>query len=144
MNVLEKCPGNGLTERKVVDKDKVSFRKSRKKYWMLQLRTVYPYGLNLDFGNNFKAGDAVIGINFPKIPKAKILRPNTRPNRQLQSNVFDPGQFLYNLNQELVRNLHLVPNKQWILIGRLKKSNLKQLYPKVKDLSKNSNYKQWI
>ena len=37
VNVLEKCPGNGLTERKVVDKDKVSFRKSREKYWSWHL-----------------------------------------------------------------------------------------------------------
>ena len=54
VQIIEKLEGNGRTERDVLDPTKSKLRKERELYWMLTLRTVYPYGLNDRIGNDFK------------------------------------------------------------------------------------------
>ena len=50
VNVLEKLEGSGLTDRNIVNTKLVDSRKKREKFWMLKMRSVYPYGMNHDFG----------------------------------------------------------------------------------------------
>ena len=42
-NIVE---GNGRNEREAVDTLRILFRKSREMFWILQLRTPFPYDLN--------------------------------------------------------------------------------------------------
>ena len=143
VNVLENLEGLGQTERNLVDPKKVDERKTKEKAWMLRLRSVYPYGMNHDFGNNLNKGDTVIGRFFTSLTKTtKRERPVIRPNRRNQ--VFSIDDFLTQLHDNLNTNLHLIPNQLRVRINSLKKQQLKLLYNKIKGLLINSDYKQWL
>ena len=46
VKIKERIEGSGRIEKGAIDASKISFKKSRETFWMLQFRTVFPYGLN--------------------------------------------------------------------------------------------------
>ena len=46
MKIKERIEGSGRIEKGAIDASKISFKKSRETFWMLQFRAVFPYGLN--------------------------------------------------------------------------------------------------
>ena len=52
-------------------------RKVRELYWMMELRTVYPYGLNDRVGEEYKTANTHINVanKFPSLPR-KYIRAN--------------------------------------------------------------------
>ena len=53
-NIIEKLEETGRTERNTMDFTAKPFRKARETYWMRELRTIFPYGLNDRIGDEFK------------------------------------------------------------------------------------------
>lgn len=68
-----KLEGSGRTSRNAIDSSSKQNRKEREReeFWMKQLRTVNPYGLNKDFGDsNIKDNDSMVDRNFPFLHKS--------------------------------------------------------------------------
>jgi len=124
VNVLQKLVGSGLTDRGAVDKSKVSDRKDIENGWILKMRTVFPYGLNHDFGQDLSKGDSVIGINFPKILFKK--RAPTRSCRP-QNNNFVLADKLNWIEDIIINDIKNAPNIFRVFISGLKKCHLKSL-----------------
>ena len=53
VQTLKKLEGNGRTARNALDASITSISKQSEKTWMVQLRTIYPYGLNDCLGNEY-------------------------------------------------------------------------------------------
>ena len=142
VRILEKLPGKGLTDRGVVDRSKVAFRKEKEAEWMLKLRTVYPYGLNHDFGRNLCQGDVVIGKFFPKVSN-KVARTPGHSRTNPGNVAFSLDNYLQYIVDTLHNDLHNVPNIFRVSISSLKKSKLKSIAIKLHELAKNNMYQQW-
>ena len=54
VNIIEKLEGTGRTERNTMDFAAKPLQKAREAYWMHELRTIFPYGLNDRIGDEFK------------------------------------------------------------------------------------------
>ena len=54
INIIEKLEETERTERNTMDFAAKPFRKARETYWMHELRTIFPYGLNDKIGDEFK------------------------------------------------------------------------------------------
>ena len=70
---LEKFEGSGLTERGIVDATKSDARKKQEQNWIRKLRTVFPYGLNFDYGFNSINGDSFLGEFLIELLKGRDL-----------------------------------------------------------------------
>ena len=53
VNIIEKLEGTGRTDRNTMDFAAKPIRKARETYWMHELRTIFPYGLNDGIGDEF-------------------------------------------------------------------------------------------
>ena len=86
IHIIEKLEGNGYLNG-VIDETMREYRLQREDYWMKQLRTVYPYGLNER--TKHMSEDAPVGTLFPPLPMygAKYVTQRTRINRY-QDNPF--------------------------------------------------------
>ena len=69
MQIIEKLEDNGRTERWALDARERTYRKSRETYWMKELRTVYPYGLNDLTGEEFRISkdNDLVGTSFSSL-----------------------------------------------------------------------------
>ena len=54
VTIIEKLPGSGRTDRGVVDPGMKKVRKAREKYWILKMRTAFPFGLNDRIDDEYK------------------------------------------------------------------------------------------
>ncbi len=92
---------------------------------MLKLRTVSPYGLNLDVGTNMEQGDFVTGVLFPKlkVPVDNIGYRNGRHNRDYVPR-YSFQHFIDSLQYEFDNNLINLPNLLRIFIPSLRKRKL--------------------
>ena len=62
VNIIEKLEGTGRTERNTMDFAAKPLRKARETYWMHELRTIFPYGLNDRIGDEFKTDNKHINV----------------------------------------------------------------------------------
>ena len=142
ISILEKLPGSGLTARNIVDSSKVAFRRERESYWILKLRTVFPYGMNHDTGKHQPQGDTVIGKIFPKLSSKNRRSPSqTRNYRNVISN-FDTGTFLSSIDETLGNDIKNAPHNFRKDIYSLKKAQLKSLANELNNLH-NNRFNQW-
>ena len=74
VNIIEKLEGTGRTDRNTVDFSAKSIRTARETYWMHELRTVFPYGLNDRIWDEFKADNKHINVaaKFSSFPRKHI------------------------------------------------------------------------
>ena len=54
VTITEKLKGTDRTDRSGMDKLFQPLRKARKRFWMMELRIMYLYGLNYRYGENKK------------------------------------------------------------------------------------------
>ena len=54
VTIIEKLERAGRTDRSGMDKLCQLLRKARERYWMIELRTMYPYGFNDRYGGGHK------------------------------------------------------------------------------------------
>ena len=77
VQIIEKWQGNGRTSRDAIDLGEAVLRRKRKTEWMLNLRTVYPYGLTekVDICEDdknvkrFKSDVGIVGKLFHSLPR---------------------------------------------------------------------------
>ena len=100
-------------------------RKARKTYWMHELRTIFPYGLNDKIGDEFKTDNKHINVavKFSSLPR-KYSRANRGKNNKGVPRLL-PQQFLKDLNHMLNTSIKDTPNFIRISISSMKKSYLK-------------------
>ena len=70
VNITEKREGTGLTDRNAMNFAAKPLRIARETYWMHELRTVFPYGLNERIGNELKTDNKHINVaaKFSSLP----------------------------------------------------------------------------
>ena len=75
INILEKLCGDGRDKNGVVDSSITKIRREKETKYMLQLRTVYPFGLNDRIGNEYRSmSNLPIASYFFSTNKEKIIR----------------------------------------------------------------------
>lgn len=133
VQILEKLEGNGRTERGAIDSKITSLRKSRELYWMLQLRTVYPYGLNDRVGNEFKrdTSGSLIGLNFPSLKRPYPRR--CRGTRRKGEMKLDHKTFLSHFKHKLKTDLKGCLNFIRRSISSMRKSEIRNLADLIHD-----------
>lgn len=105
VQILEKLKGTGRTARGAIDPKITSLRKSRENYWIMKLRTVYPYGLNDRCEDDYMAdqNNNLIGLKFPSL-KRKFQRINHR-TRSKKAKPLNHHTFINMLDKILKENL---------------------------------------
>ena len=82
MNIIEKLEGTGRTDRGAMDVAAKPARKARERYYMHELRTVYPYGLNDRVGDEYTDNTHInVSSKF-----SSLLRKHIRRSRGLKRN----------------------------------------------------------
>ena len=142
ISILEKLPGSGLTARNVVDSSKVAFRRERESYWILKLRTVFPYGMNHDTGKHQPQGDTVIGKMFPKLSSKKRRSQSRTRNYRNVINNSSNSSFLSSIDGILGNDIKNAPHIFRVHIFSLKKAQLKSLANELNNLQ-NNRFNQW-
>ena len=142
VNILEKLPGHGLTPRNRVDSTLVSPRKEKETEWILKLRTIFPYGQNLDIGKNLDTGDTIVGKLFPKLSTRGSRSGIHHPRRSRTTIALQ--DILKLINDQLSNNLRGAPNYFRTLLASLKKKQLKKLALSLKNCAGSHAFKQWI
>ena len=122
---FEKLEGTGRTERNTMDFAAKPLRKARETYWMHELRTIFPYGLNDRIGDEFKTDNKHINVaaKFSSLPR-KYSRANRGKNHKGVPRLL-PQQFIKDLNHMLNTSIKDAPNFIRISIFSMKKSYLK-------------------
>ena len=71
VQIIEKLEGTGKTYRGAMDLTVTPLRKAGEFYWILKLRTVFPYGLNDRVGDEYKNvnSDKQIGTKFKPLER---------------------------------------------------------------------------
>ena len=144
VNIIEKLEGNGRTDKGAIDLSVAKFRRSRETKYITELRTIYPYGLNVHSDDKHKADkmnhigqDVPIGIVFPKLPKSAKYLPKTgishtkHSNKRLSHN--DRTSFIDELISMLNSNLSEVTNYIRVKIFSMKKKDLKHVGGLIQD-----------
>ena len=145
VQILEKLEGNGRTPRGAIDPSQTAHKKSREMYWMLQLRTIYPYGLNDPVGDEYKREDShhLVANRFPP-----LSRKHPRASRGLayRGNNLTSTDFFNKLTTMLKDDLPNTLNYIRVSIASLKKSELKRvanlINDKINERSSNA-FDQW-
>ena len=147
VQILEKLEGNGRTARGALDASQTSRRKERELYWMLKLRTVFPYGLNDRIGDEFKNQKTHFAVanRFPPLNRAQprtsrgILRKGNNP--------LSIKTFLTKLSDKLQTSL---PDALYFIrvsVSSFNKKDLKKLADIVSDMlstsANRSEFSQW-
>ena len=78
INIIEKLPGNGRDENGAIDPEVTAERRQRERWWMHELRTIYPYGLNIRDGFEDHTHENKDLISYKKFNRL----PNNRPKKR--------------------------------------------------------------
>ena len=126
--MIEKISGSGRTERGAIDAKSSCARKQREKYWILKLRTVYPYGLNDRLGDEYKTtqNHSCVGKQF--FPLERYHQRLSRGKVRVSPDGLNVQTFLTEFKELLNSNLSRVMNYIRISLSSMKKSRLKQLF----------------
>ena len=102
IQILEKLEGNGYKNGRV-DPVMRTYRKKREDMWMKQLRTVYPYGLNLKTED--LKDDKPVGKIFPPLPRYSDRYVNGARIRGERSNlrISDIDEFIEHINRVYIK-----------------------------------------
>lgn len=147
VQLLEKLPGDGRSNRKAIDPSCTALRKERERFWMLKLRTVYPYGLNDRVGDEYKTENTHVAV-ATKFPS--LSRKNVRVKRGVArhgNNDMTPDRFITEFKKKLHHSLKDVANFIRVSLSSMKKSYLKSVFDTL-DTEFNSvpsdfSYTQW-
>ena len=85
IQIIEKIPGSGYGVEDKPDPDVTKVRQTREDFWIKQLRTLYPYGLNeraFDKNNDSAVLDLAVGRFFPPLPRNGPRPICSRPKKK--------------------------------------------------------------
>ena len=137
VNIIEKLEGTGRTDRDVMDITSKSIRKVRELYWMMELRTVYPYGLNDRMGDEYKTENTHVNVanKFPSLPM-KFIRVNRGTLHKGTSKLL-PNEFMSDLSRLLETSVIDIPNVIRVTLCSTKKCHLKIVHQLLNDKLSN-------
>ena len=124
IQVIEKLDGTGF-KNGARDKDMAKLRLEREDHWMKELRTVYPYGLNIK--SKLMCKTSLVGKLYPKLER-QVERFRSRKNRRRDIRSLTK----FNTMNEMLHHLFSFPAKlrsnmfRKIVLG-MKVSNLRNL-----------------
>ena len=128
VSIIEKLEGTGRTERNAMDVQSREPRKSRDTQWMLEVRTVYPYGLNDRIGDEYKDENTHSAV-FNKFPSLPRNFPRiTRGKSHIGIAKMTKDTFLHDLDELLSNRIQETPNYIRIVLSSSKKSTLRDIY----------------
>ncbi len=153
VRIIEKWSGDGRTCTGSVDWDLARERRKREDFWMLELRTLYPYGLNDSLNstsnNNVETKDGldkIVGKLFPALPRARARSVRQFHNRNRQRPV-NYGIFLQQLGLWCRNDLKNAAFLIRTSLVSMNKRHLKQIADYISDnLANHTNeflYTQW-
>ena len=128
VQIIEKFIGSGYIRGKVCPIKKEE-RLRREEYWMKNLRTIYPYGLNdkvRDGGN-----DIPIGTLFPPIPRFSSRSEHPRSCRNNIGNINSVDDFFSFITNILNSDIKNAYNQIRIKLNTLKKKTMKSIVAKI-------------
>ena len=125
VNILEKLEGTGRTDRNAMDVTSKPVRKARERYWMIELRTAYPYGL---VGDEYKTANTHINVanKFPSLPMIYI-RANRGTLHKGISKLL-PNEFISYLSDILESSIIDAPNFIRVSLYSMKRRDLKVVH----------------
>ena len=125
INIIEVFEGNGYSGNKVCASAREK-RVERENFWMKELRTIFPYGLNERArGHN---DNVPVGKLFPPIPRSSVRKLRSRLHRNTHLDQMSHISFFQQLD-DLLTNNQLNDTYYCIRtsLNRLKKKTLKQI-----------------
>ena len=128
VNIIEKLEGTGRTEGNTMDFAAKPLQKARETYWIHELRTIFPYGLNDRIGDEFKTDDKHINVaaKFSSLPRKYSHANHGKCHKGVACLL--PQQFVKDLNQVLNTSIKDAPSFIRISISSVKKSYLKIIH----------------
>ena len=114
VNIIEKLQGNGRNADGKINEEITKYRRNREHWWISELRTSYPYGLNIRVGNklcNEESDSFGTHENFPKFHPSKSLkeifkekkRGKVKPRSQRKAHAPHSHSFSKNKNKLLYK-----------------------------------------
>ena len=147
VQIIENWKGDGRNKGKI-DLPLGVERRKRETFWMLKLRTVYPYGLNDKIGDEYrKVASEIesIGKQFDKVDR-KSKYDSCRHARVNKCNL-NAEEFLKDLDIIITDNLPNTPNFLRINLTSMKKIQLKVVYTSLHErlfeIGENFQYTHW-
>ena len=148
VSIIEKLEGSGQTASGAMDPKYTPARKARELFWIKELRTAFPYGLNHRIGDEPVTEDSSIrvGTKFRALPRRNARY--SRGRRHNGTTVMNSQKFINDLNALLLADITRAPNFIRISLASMKKCHLKMVHQLVTDILSNesplSSYKQYF
>ena len=111
--------------------------------WMLNLRTIYPYGLNekITEKSNFDKLDSVEGICkgilFPPLPRLADRPQLVARKLRFHDKNFDPKTVIDTIKNDFANDKQNVPYNTRVILFSLRKSHLKAIAVELIEILKN-------
>ena len=137
MSIIEKLQGDGRNEDNSLNSDVTDFRRMRERWWMDELQTRYPYGLNIRAGSdlcNQENNDLKSYNNFhPSVKRGKRKRGKRRP-KQLRKQQASVEKVLSDLKCLFCYEVDIrsVYKQARVLLLTLPKKSKKEILLKIK------------
>ena len=121
-------PGTGRTDRNAMDVTSKPVTKTRELYWMMELKTVYPYVLIDRVGDEYKTANTHINVanKFSPLP-GKYIRANRGTLYKGISKLL-PNEFISDLSDILESSIIDAPNFIRVSLYSMKKRDLKNVH----------------
>ena len=124
IQVIEHFKGNGYKGKQVCPEAR-KIRVEREDYWIKELRTVYPYGLNERARGHDK--NLPVGKLFPKLARSMPRANHSRNNRNNRVIVTSHEDFFQNFDSIISNDIRNACYRLRVTINRLRKSTLKKI-----------------
>ena len=124
IQVIEHFKGNGYKGKQVCPEAR-KIRVEREDYWIKELRTVYPYGLNERARGHDK--NLPVGKLFPKVARSMPQANHSRNNRNNRVIVTSHEDFFQNFDSIISNDIRNACYRLRVTINRLRKSTLKKI-----------------
>ena len=136
IQILEKLIGNGYGDDNKPDPEITTLRKTREDYWIKQLRTLYPYGLNekaFDKFGDSSTIDHAIGRLFPPLKRSGVRPRRTRISNHKPNDINSAKSFFEYVHDCIKTDTMSSYNKIRITLNNLpkllKRLSKKLIYP---------------
>ena len=123
IQVVEIFNGDGYVDRKVCPAARKE-RVDRENFWMKELRTIFPYGLNERARGHDQ--ELSVGKLFPKITRFLPRRTHSHNNRNNHTIISTHEDFFKFVDNSLENNIKNSFNDIRVALNKLKKSTLKK------------------
>ena len=148
INIIEKLSGSGYGDDNKPEPEVTRLRQIREDFWIKQLRTLYPYGLNEKACDKLcdpSAVDHAVGRFFPPLRRCGPRPVRTRRNEH-KHEIGNVKQFFEFVHKSIIENIKGSFNIIRVMLNRLSKNLLKKIGAELLEPEHfvfEENYDQW-